>query len=339
MRVLVTGGTGFVGSHTARALRAAGHDVRLLVRSPEKVRRVFGADGRELPAHARGDVADEASVQEALRGCDAVVHAAARVSLRARDARAVLETNARGVEHVVAGAVRRGLPSVVYVSSVGALFRPDGAPLHADAPVAGGRTAYARSKADAERAVRALQERGAPVRITYPTGVLGPDDPGLSETNHGLRAMLRDLMIVTSGGFQAVDVRDLAALHVRLVEQGAGPARSLAAGHYFSWSDLLRLLEELTGRRLRRLHVPGTLLRVAGRAGDLVKRAVDFDFPLTSESMTFATLWRAIDDAGGAGAAPGVRWRPPHETYADALRWMHGAGHLAARHVGKLAAA
>jgi nucleoside-diphosphate-sugar epimerase len=92
MRVLVAGGTGFIGSHTTVALLEAGHEVCLLVRDLAKLDRVFGARGLAVPDHRVGDIGVAASVRWALAGCDAVVHAAALVALDAARAREVLQT-------------------------------------------------------------------------------------------------------------------------------------------------------------------------------------------------------------------------------------------------------
>ena len=216
MRVLVTGGTGFTGSHTVCALIAAGHQVRLLVRDAAKVRRVFESRGFVPDDVTVGDMTDADAVDDALTGCDGVVHAAALVDLRRSMARAVEDTNTRGVELVIGGAAKRGLSSIVYVSSLGVFFVPGGPPLTPELPIAPGTTAYARSKAQAERYVRRLQQDGAPIRICYPAGIMGPDDPGLSAVSNGLVSFMRDIFVITSGGMQIVDVRDLAALHVKL---------------------------------------------------------------------------------------------------------------------------
>src|SRR5262245_63761999 len=82
MKVLVTGGTGFTGSHTARALLAAGHRVRLLVRDAEKLRRVYDPLGIAISDFVVGDMTDAGAVEKALAGCDGVVHSAALVDLR-----------------------------------------------------------------------------------------------------------------------------------------------------------------------------------------------------------------------------------------------------------------
>ena len=336
MKVLVTGGTGFTGSHTVRALVAAGHEVRLLVRDARKVRRVFEPHGLVLSDLVVGDMTDPAAVEKALAGCDGVVHSAALVDLRRASARLVEDTNARGVELVVGGAVERGLPRIVYVSSLSVFFVPGGPPVSPELPIAHATTAYARSKAQAEVYVRQLQARGASVRISYPAGIVGPDDPGMSDANHAVYSWFKDTGVVTSSGFQPVDVRDVAALHVKLLELPAGAHRYAAAAEMLPWGEIYPLLDRITGRRVRRFAVPGWLMRAAGSVGDVVKRVYDFNFPLTRDSMEFATQWPGADTARTTREL-GVAFRPIEETYRDTLAWMYRAGHLTAAHVGRLA--
>jgi dihydroflavonol-4-reductase len=335
VRVLVTGGTGFVGSHTAAELAREGCEVRLLVRDPAKAARVFAPHGVALPECSVGDVTDVASVARALDGCDAVVHAAALVALESHRAGEVQRTNVAGAEIVLGEAMRRGLASIVYVSSSAALFRAGGPPIGPDSAVAEARSPYARSKAAAERFARGLLEGGAPLRISYPGGVVGPDDPGLSEMNHTLRVLVRDFVALTSSGVNVVDVRDLARAHAALALGRAAPGRYVVAGPFLAWREVADLLDAVTGRRVRRLPLPGSLLRGAGRVGDLAKRFVSFDFPLSHEAMTFATRWPGADSARTLEAL-GLRFRDPAESFADALRWLARAGHLAPELAGRL---
>ena len=335
---MVTGGTGFVGSHTVRRFAEAGHEVRLLVRDRDKVRRVFDPCGIGIPEKdvIVGDIVDDESVAEAMQGCDAVFHGAALVDMRRSQARRVLDTNARGVDLVVGGAVRHGLPSIVYVSSMSVFFHPGAPPLHLDMPVAEGSTAYAQSKAAAEHTVRRLQDAGAPIRSSYPTGIIGPEDPALSDANHAVYSFYAVSGIDTSGFFQIVDVRDLATLHLRQLELPEGAHRHVAAGPALSWAETYDLLDEITGTHVRRPRISGPVLRALGSVGDVVKRVYDFNFPLTRDGMEYATRWPGADGSPTTKQL-GVEFRSAHESYRDTLRWMHRAGHLKARHVGLLA--
>jgi dihydroflavonol-4-reductase len=336
MRVLVTGGTGFVGAHTAAALARAGHDVRLLARDPQKAERVVAEHGIAGCEIVRGDLADAPSVTAAVDGCTALVHSAAVVSLDAHRGEEVYRTNVRGTATVFEAAQRCGVASLVYVSSAGALFTPGGPPVGPASPIATATSWYMRSKADAERSARALLDGGTPMRITYPVGVVGPDDPGLSESNHMIRTLVHDFVPLTSAGVNLVDVRDLALVHVALVEGRVPPGRYVVGGRLVSWAGLATLLEQATGRELRKVRVPGSVLRGLGRVLDVVKRFRDVDLPITHEAMIFATQWPGADGSATT-AATGIVDRPLEETLADTLRWLVATGRLRGEHVGKLA--
>jgi nucleoside-diphosphate-sugar epimerase len=206
-------------------------------------------------------------------------------------------------------------------------------------PIQPGTTAYARSKAAAEHTVRRLQADGAPIRISYPTGIVGPADPGLSDANEAVYIFFKQTGITTSSGYQIVDVRDLAELHRRLLELPEGPARYIAAGPFLDWRDTYRILDDVTGTHLRRFPMPGAPLRLLGTLGDLVKRYVyDFQFPLTRDAMEYATQWPGAS-AEQTERELGVRFRDARATYSDTVRWLYEAGYLEAKHVGRLAEA
>jgi nucleoside-diphosphate-sugar epimerase len=335
VKVLVTGGSGFLGSHAVAALCAAGHEPRLLVRSAEKTARVLGVLGVASCETAIGDVTDASSVSAALAGCDAVLHAAAAVEI-GRGA-AGLERNLAGDRHVLGLAAERGLDPIVHVSSVIALFPPRGPAFSVDDPVASLATAYGRSKAAGETLARSLQARGAPVAIVYPAGVYGPLDPGPGVGTRGLADRLRWGWPITSGGSACVDVRDVAAILAAALVPGRGPRRYMAGGHFLSWAAEADLCERLTGRRVRRVPAPPTLVRAAGHLVDALQRLVpSFSYPLTHEAAVLLTRFVPCDSAATTREL-GVAFRPTEETLADAIRWLVAAGHLAPRYAGRLA--
>ncbi|MGV9601773.1 NAD-dependent epimerase/dehydratase family protein [Streptosporangium sandarakinum] len=229
MLVTVTGGTGFVGAHSIAAMVSAGHRVRMLVRDPSKVERALAPLHVEPSAVdvVAGDVTDERSVAAAVRGADAVLHAASVYSFDSRLRARMHRVNERGTE-VVLGAARRAAGGpIIHVSTVVALApepsRDPSSPVRPGtiderSPVARPRETYAATKAAAELVARRHQAEGAPVVITYPPALLGPHDPNLGDQTARLRDALRGLMpLWPAGGFPLGDVRDTAALHARLL--------------------------------------------------------------------------------------------------------------------------
>ncbi|MDZ7784607.1 MAG: NAD-dependent epimerase/dehydratase family protein [Halioglobus sp.] len=335
MRVMLTGGTGFVGYHTTMALLEAGHEVSLLVRSVDKMIDIYGAD--TIGSFTRGDICDPASVRAAVDGCDAVVHAAAMVSVDPRDAERVYSTNVEGTRIVIGAALDAGAETIVHVSSVTALFDPKASVLNEQSPPGRARNAYGRSKVECEHFVRRLQAGGAPLYVTYPASIIGPQDPGLTEPHVGLRAFLAvgGVPLLPTGN-QWVDVRDVAAAHLRLLEQPPEPRRFTLGGHYLAWRELAAELEAITGRRLLKFPMSGVAMRLAGTALDLVRSRVpvDVDVPVTREAMEYATRWVPLDNTL-AEQTLDVSFRPVRESLREAIRWLYREGHISRRQAGR----
>jgi len=337
MRVLVTGGTGFLGSHTVAALARAGHDVKLLVRSPDRIEPALGPLGVGPVDHVVGDITDAACVERALLGCEAVVHAAAVFTLdRSRDAE-VARVNLTGAKNVLGAAHRLGLDPIVFVSSLSALFPPDGPLLTADTEVKDPTNPYARSKAQCERYARELQARGAPVVCTYPGSVWGPHDPHRGE---GVAVVTQFMKLgfapaSREGGLPVVDVRDVADIHVAALQPGCGPRRFTAGGHLVGMGALFEMFSLLTGRRFVTIPTHARLLRGLGRGIDWLHRLTGVSLLLTYEAMHTLTRMVPCDDAPTVREL-NVSFRSLEETVRDTLIWMYEAGLLAEKHVGTL---
>lgn len=334
MRVMITGATGFVGFHTARALLDAGHEVSLLVRSEAKMLRLFGP-GR-ISQFACGDISDRVQVGRAMAGCDAVVHSAALVSTHASDARQVYRTNVEGTRTVMEAALDADVATIIHVSSVTALYDPRAVRLDEHSPPGTASSGYGRSKVACEELVRQLQEEGAPIAITYPASVIGPDDPGLTEAHVGLRTCLANFVPVMPSGNQYVDVRDVAQAHLALLEQKASNGRYTLGGHFVAWRDLGRVLRGITGVRPLQIPLNASLMRMSGRLFDRIGPFLKLDLPLSEEGIGYATAWVTMDNSK-AERELGVQFRPVEDSFEDAIRWLYTAGHITAKQAGRVA--
>ncbi|MUM35160.1 NAD-dependent epimerase/dehydratase family protein, partial [Mycolicibacterium sp. CBMA 361] len=114
MRVLVTGGTGFVGGWSAKTIADKGHSVRFLVRNPARLETSVAKLGVDVSDHAVGDITDRDSVLRALEGCDAVLHAAALVATDPSQTAQMLATNMDGARNVLGGAAELGLDPIIH---------------------------------------------------------------------------------------------------------------------------------------------------------------------------------------------------------------------------------
>jgi nucleoside-diphosphate-sugar epimerase len=344
MRVLLTGGTGFIGAHTVAALVEAGHEPTLLVRNPARVHRSVGALGVNTDALrlVTGDMTDATSVKAAVNDVDAVIHAAAMVApLNRSHAQQTIDTNVAGTRNVVETALAAGCDPVVHVSSVAAVFDPKHPVTHADLPpMVNADSPYTRSKALAEELVRGHQTTGQPVTIVYPGGVLGPPaGEAVGEVAEGFVSMLKSGCVALSdGGVGIIDVRDVAAALAATLTPGAGPRRFMAGGDLVSLREIGAILRRLTGRRIPVLPTPGVVFRGLGHVMDGVRRVVPFDTVFTAEAMEILTLVRPTDDSAVHDVL-GITYRDQVETVEASLRGLFALGRLTDRQAGRLATA
>lgn len=328
MKVLVTGATGFIGSHVVDQVLRSGHQVGILARSLDKqceVLSALGIDASRVTLH-QGDVLSE-DWSDSLGGYDSVVHCAGVMSKNVADVQKMWDLNVTGSERLLKAAVGAGLDPIIFVSSFMAMFPPAGAVMTADDPVREPDSSYAKTKAQAERNARALQEQGAPVVCVYPASVNGPQDPTVGSGQEFLANYVNSgTMLVTEGGLTFTDVRDLARLVSRLLEPDKGPRRIMATADYLSHRQILEVMREQTGRTIKASTLPGWLLRGIGRAADLKQRLLGGPTPdLTYEAAAVLTRCVAQDDSE-ARSLLDYELIGGEQSLRDMVDWMQARG-------------
>lgn len=327
MRVLITGGTGLVGSHITRTLSAQGHDVRLLVRNAEKAGRFYSRFSITQPELFVGDVTDASSVEKSLRDCNAVVHAAAGTPMQTDSIDSLFAVNVGGVKNVVGAANSLGLQHIICISSITAIFNEDGSKITSDSPPVRSSMPYGQSKVEAELYMRKCQSEGVPIAILYPGGIIGPDAPALSDSCKAIKHRVEQgFRIFGDGGMQYIDVRDLAEFVSSLLSDG-GHGRFLLPGVFSTWVEQANIIEQVSGATLNRIDAQGWKLRLIGKLIDVARRFKNIDTPISAETMRYATLWPRIANTEELERR-GLQYRAISQSFDDTLRWMVEEGHL-----------
>ncbi|MEE9247468.1 MAG: NAD-dependent epimerase/dehydratase family protein [Dehalococcoidia bacterium] len=337
MEVQVTGGTGYVGSHTVAELVHGGHDVKLLVRDPSRIRPALEPLGVGEVESVTGDVTDKGSVEQALDGCDSVIHCASVYSLDPRAAGRIKKTNVDGTELVIGAAHERGLDPIVHVSSFVVLIGERGKVLTPDSLPTEPKAVYPRSKADSDRVARQHQEKGAPVVITYPGMVWGPYDPHLGDTCQTAKSILRRAWtFIPMGGVPPSDVRDVAKPHAAVLEKDRGPRRYISPSQNVPVKDMMWTVSRVTGRWLSTIALPGWMLSWPKRMVDAIQLISPVRMPFNFQAVYIAVLNHKVA-ASLTRTEFGMEPDPVEQSIADTIRWMYESNHLSRSVAGRLA--
>ena len=247
MKIFLTGATGFIGHHVARALAAEGAKLRLLVRKTSNLANLEGIRGE---THV-GDLAQPESYGPALAGCDAVVHVAADYRLWIRDPEAMYRANVDGTRDLLRQAREAGVKRVVYTSSVATMhFRRDGLVINEDTPVSLRDMVghYKRSKFLAEQQAIAAAEDGQQVIILNPTSPIGPNDRKPTPTGHIVLDFLNHKFpAYMDTGLNLVDVAEVARTHVSALTKGQSGHRYILGGENLTLKQILDKMSAITG--------------------------------------------------------------------------------------------
>ncbi len=325
-KTLVTGATGFIGSHIARELAARGDDVRVTVRRDSSDEALAGVNCERV----RCELSDRRAVRRALSGVDRVFHAAGLTSLRPQDRELVFRVNVDATRLVMEECLRADVERVVYTSSVAAVgpARPGERADEKQVFTAGGLgIAYVNSKHEAEVEALRVAAHGLPLVCVNPAIVYGYGDFKSGSTSVVRRLLLGRIPAYVDGGLNIVDVRDVAAGHLLADARGTPGERYILGGRNYTIARLFADLARLAGVEPPPLRLGAdAAVRLARVAQGLPGRP-----PINVDEATSAGQWWTYSSAK-AKRELGWSARPHEETLEATIRfWMEREGRRVVR--------
>jgi dihydroflavonol-4-reductase len=329
-RAFITGATGFVGAAVARALVAAGWELRGLTRSTSDRRNLSG-----LPIEmVTGDLRDPASYSGALEGCEAVFHVAADYRLWAPHPQDLYAINVEGTRGLLLAAERAGVASIVYTSSVATLrLVGDGtvADENSIATLADMIGHYKRSKFLGEQVVQqwaAAQPANRRVVIVNPSTPVGPCDVKPTPTGQiVLDAAAGRTPAYVDTGLNIAHVDDIAHGHLLALERGRHGERYILGGADLTLKEILTQVARIAGRRPPRIRLPHGVVLPIAYVAQTFARLTGGSTRITVEGVRMAKK-RMYFSSAKAVRELGYSWRDPASAFQDAVRWFRDAGYL-----------
>jgi dihydroflavonol-4-reductase len=256
MNVFLTGATGFVGSHVARAFAADGARLRLLVRPTSRLDNLAGVPAETVV----GDLRNPDSFRAALGDCEVLGHVAADYRLWVREPKAMYAANVEGTRNLLTMARELGVAKVVYTSSVATMgFREDGTIVDENTPVSLDDMIghYKRSKYLAEQEAISAARNGQHVIVLNPTTPIGPSDIKPTPTGQIIVDFLnRKFPAYVDTGLNLVDVGEVARMHVEALDRARPGERYILGGENFSLKQILDKMSAITGIPSPTVEVP-----------------------------------------------------------------------------------
>ncbi len=257
MKVAITGATGHIGGLIVRELLHRGHTVKVLVRGNDN-KSLNGLDVEKV----QGDLHDDNALQQLMESCDALIHAAALISIDGDMKGLVHRTNVAGTRHVMEVAKAAGIKRVIHISSVHAYSQHPLAEIMDEqrAPAGDNTFAYDRSKRDGQALALSYASANMDVLVVNPTSVVGPFDFKPSKLGQAIINMSTGkLPFVFKGGFDFCDGRDVAHAIVNALTMGRSGEAYLLGGGWCSLSEFGQILSEVSTYKNKPIALPTTL--------------------------------------------------------------------------------
>ncbi len=294
MKTLVTGATGFVGSHVAGRLLSAGHSVRVLARRDSDVRALSGSEIEPV----EGDLRDAASLDRAVAGIDWVFHVAADYRLWSRRPQEIYENNVIGTHNLLEAARSAKVSRFIYTGTVATvavdrLDLPDESTESSLDEMIGH---YKRSKWLAERLVMAAVASGVPAVVAMPTTPVGPGDWKPTPTGKIIVDFLAGKMPgYVDTGLNFVAVEDVADGHLLVAEKGKIGERYLLGAENLTLKQVLDTIAGISGLAAPRLKIPHAIALGYAFAENAFARLLDREPLIPIEGVRIARHKMFVD--------------------------------------------
>ena len=327
MLAFVTGATGFVGSHVARALARQGASLRLLVRPDSDRRNVEDLNGELV----LGDLRDSASLEKAIAGCEVAFHVAADYRLWVRDPEEMYRANVEGTSAILDAARKNNVRRVVYTSSVATMgFTSNGEPADENSPVSLANMIgpYKRSKFMAEQVAIEAARAGQDVVIVNPTTPVGERDVKPTPTGRIVIDFLKKRFpAYVDTGLNLVDVRQCAEGHITALEKGRSGERYILGGENLTLKEILDKLAAITGLPSPKVKVPYVLALATGVVDEIYTGRIRGREPRAT--IDAVRMGRKKMFASSAKAQRELGWKvvPVDDALRRAVAWFKENGY------------
>jgi dihydroflavonol-4-reductase len=327
MRIFLTGATGFIGHHVARALAADGAQLRLLVRKSSNLRNLEGISGE---THT-GDLSDPESLRPALAACDAVVHVAADYRLWIPDPKQMYRANVNGTRELLRLAREARIKRVVYTSSVATMhFRTDGIVVNEDTPVSLKDMVghYKRSKFMAEQEAISAAQSGQQVMILNPTSPIGSNDSKPTPTGRIILDFLTGKFpAYMDTGLNLVDVSEVARAHVLALTRGKPGRRYILGGENLTLKQILDKLSAIAGIPSPTVRIPFAVAATYAFFEELITGKIRGREPRATLEEVRMGRKKMYASSARAQQELGFRILPIYPAMRAAIEWFRANGY------------
>ncbi len=328
MKVFLTGATGFLGSHVARALAAGGADLRLLVRPSSDLRNLAGLPRFE---QVGGDLRQPESLRAALRGADALMHVAADYRLWVRDPEQMYQSNVEGTRALLRLAREEGVARTVYTSSVATMgFQRDGTIIDETTPVALADMVghYKRSKYLAEQVALEAARAGQHVITLNPTTPIGAGDVKPTPTGRIVVDFLNgNFPAYMDTGLNLVDVGEVARTHVAALERGRPGERYILGGENLTLKQIFDKMSTVTGLPSPKHKVPVPVAMVFAFFDEWITGRLRGREPRATVEAVRMGRKRMYASSAKAERELGFRVLPVYPALRAAIDWFRAHGY------------